>query len=209
MSKIEGVREVYEDKNVFILAKEHGIACQSKTQADIEKAYQSSHFVTRLDQPASGLLILAKDNKSAGMMTNWFKKGMIHKKYVALVEGKLNAKSGELSDPLIKVGAKTYVNEASESMGHLSYTVSKELDRYSLLDIEIRTGRFHQIRAQLSSAGYPIKGDLKYGAKRSNKEGGIYLCCTAITFPDSEIGLPIEISVNPSEFYLPLWKFYG
>ena len=205
---MEGVHIVFENSLFYILAKDHGVACQSKTQNDIETAFGSAHFITRLDQPAAGLLVLAKNSESAALLSEAMNKGLIQKKYVALVEGVDVAKSGQLAHQLSKKGSKATAAQNHTGKSLLRYFVNEVLERYTMLDIKIDTGKFHQIRVQLSSAGMPIKGDLKYGAKRSNKEGGIYLCCKRITLPDPETGLPLEWSINMSDFSLPLWKFY-
>ena len=206
---MENTKVVFENEYVYIISKEHGVPCQSKDQDDIAQAYKTSHFISRLDQPAAGLLMLAKSPKAANMFSAHFKKGRIQKQYVALVEGTGMPQEGILKDQVLKRGQKSYVEEeAEEKNAVLEFQVNTVLDRYTLVDISIQSGRFHQIRSQLAAAGFPIKGDLKYGAKRSNKEGGIYLCCTSITFPADQTGLPMSLKVHPSEYLLPLWKFY-
>lgn len=206
---MDGLRTIFENEFIYIISKDHGIPCQSKDQQDIGQIYNIPHFVTRLDQPASGLLLMAKTPNAAAIFSAHLKRGRIQKQYVALVEGTNILEAATLSDKISKKGQKAVIDDSpSAKEGVLEYKVNAKLDRFTMLDIKIHAGRFHQIRSQLSEAGMPIKGDLKYGAKRSNKEGGIYLCCTAISIPVDQSGIPKVFKILPSEYSLPLWKFY-
>jgi 23S rRNA pseudouridine1911/1915/1917 synthase len=138
-------------------------------------------------------------------LTKLFNTGGLDKSYLCLVEGLVNDDKGQVSHLLIKNGNKAYLNDRGKQCD-LSWSVKKRLDRYTFLDVEIKQGRFHQIRCQLSQIGFPIKGDLKYGSKRSNKEAGIYLCCHKLSFEHPFSGEVIDLNLDLGEFSLPLWK---
>lgn len=203
------ITTVFENELLYIISKDHGVSCQSKDQEDLQAIYQSPHFISRLDQPASGLVILAKSPKAAKIFSAHQRKGRVQKQYAVLVEGIDTPQFGELSDKIEKKGSKAIITDIdSEDTGILRFKVNTKLDRYTFLDVEIEGGSFHQIRSQLAHAGMHVKGDLKYGARRSNKEGGIYLCCHSLSMPVDITGIPRTFSVHPSEYSLPLWKFY-
>jgi len=202
---LEEIKIVFEDKAIIVLSKPHGVASQSIAGESLTTMYPDYHFITRLDQPAAGLILMTKSEIASMNMTKLLNTGGIEKSYLCLVEGLVPEDSGQVSHLLIKNGAKSYINEKGKQ-SDLSYKVHKRLDKYTFLNVEIKQGRFHQIRCQLAQIGYPIKGDLKYGSKRSNKEGGIYLCCNKISFEHPLSGEVIDLILNPSEFHLPLWK---
>ena len=162
--------------------------------------------VHRIDRPVAGLVVFAKTSKALERLNKMLREGKIHKKYWALVEGKLEEKSATLTNFLKNNGRlnKTFVSspddpEAKKSV--LEYQTIAEGERYSLVEIDLKTGRKHQIRAQFSNIGHPIKGDLKYGAKRSNPGGGISLLAKSISFvhPVSKEEIYLESPV-PQEF---------
>jgi 23S rRNA pseudouridine1911/1915/1917 synthase len=175
---------IFEDANIIVINKPCGMAVQSKEE-DIIKYYSSVknielHPITRIDQSVSGLSLFSKNAKSAALMTRMLKEGKISKSYTAVVEGIVQNPEGILEHKILKVGQKSIVSEQGKDCS-LHYKVVHKLDRYTRLEVTSYTGRFHQIRAQLSAIGHPIKGDLKYHSRRSNKEGGIYLHCQLIT----------------------------
>lgn len=162
--------------------------------------------VHRIDRPVGGLVIFAKTSKALERLNKMLREGSIHKTYWALVEGRPEKPADTLINFLRSDGRlnKTFVStdkdpEAKESI--LNYKTIANGDRYSLLEINLLTGRKHQIRAQLSNIGHPIKGDLKYGAKRSNPGGGISLLARKISFihPVSKTLIELEAPL-PSEF---------
>ena len=143
--------------------------------------------IHRIDRPTSGVLIYAKTSKGLDRMSKLFRERMVHKTYWAVVEGKLKSKSGSIENWLIKNQSqnKSYVTKenrtgAKKAISH--YKVLSEGDRYSLVEIDIETGRHHQIRVHLSHIGHPIKGDVKYGARRSNPDLSIDLLAREIQF---------------------------
>ena len=193
---------VYEDNHIIVVNKAPGEIVQGDKTGDtplseLLKAYLKEKYnkpgnvfcgvVHRIDRPVGGLVVFAKTSKALSRLNNMLREGEIHKKYWALVEGKLQEKEGTLKNYLKSDGRlnKTFISspddpEAKESI--LEYKTISEGERYSLLEVKLITGRKHQIRAQLSGIGHPIKGDLKYGAKRSNPEGSISLLAKKIDF---------------------------
>jgi 23S rRNA pseudouridine1911/1915/1917 synthase len=177
---MKGFEVIFEDDDLIVINKSCGVAVQSK-EDDIVKYFSNEkkliiHPLTRLDQSVSGLALFAKNAKSAASFTILLNNGKISKQYIAIVEGHVVENEGRLEHKLLKIGQKAVVSDKGKNCV-LIFKKTASLDRYTKLNIELETGRFHQIRAQLSAAGYPIKGDVKYNSRRSNKEGGIYLHC--------------------------------
>ena len=128
--------------------------------------------------------------------------GEIHKTYWALVEGKPEKSEATLENYLVSDGRinKTFISDEKNPAAKksiLNYKTIATWDRYTLLEINLLTGRKHQIRAQLSATGHPIKGDLKYGARRSNRDGGISLQAHKIEFTHPVSKLPRSVEIPP------------
>ena len=164
---------------------------------DLAKAYIKEKYkkpgavflglVHRLDRPTSGVLVMARTSKALSRLNQQFKDRKTEKIYRTLVEGKPKPQQQRLENWLVRNSKQNksyaYSKEVPESKkAILTYTTKVELDRYSGLEIHLETGRHHQIRTQLSAIGHPIKGDLKYNAKRSNKEGNIALHAYKLSF---------------------------
>lgn len=193
---------VYEDNHIVIVNKEAGEIVQGDKTGDtplseIIKSYlKEKHnkpgnvfcgVVHRIDRPVSGLVIFAKTSKALERLNKMLREGEIHKTYWALVEGKLEKEKDVLENYLVSDGRlnKTFTSTSNNPQAKksiLSYKTVTVGDRYTLLEINLMTGRKHQIRAQLSAIGHPIKGDLKYGSKRSNRDGSISLQAHKIDF---------------------------
>ncbi len=210
---------VYEDNHIIIVRKEAGEIVQGDKTGDtplseIIKAYLKEKYqkpgnvfcgvVHRIDRPVAGLVMFAKTSKALTRLNDMLQKGEIHKTYWALVEGKRDEKEGEIESWLQSDGRLNKTRVVSKGtpdakLSKLRYRVIAEGDRYSLLEVTLLTGRKHQIRAQLSSTGTPIKGDLKYGAKRSNPGGGISLLAKKIEFihPVSKEKIMVETDPLP------------
>lgn len=193
---------VYEDNHIVIVNKRPGEIVQGDKTGDkplsemlkewIKEKYAKPGnvfvgVVHRIDRPVGGLVVFAKTSKALTRLNDMLRKGEIHKTYWALVEGHPAESEATLTDWLVSDGRmnKTFVSKedvvgAKKSV--LAYKVKAEGDRYTLLEVSLLTGRKHQIRCQLSATGHPIKGDLKYGAKRSNPDGGISLLARRIEF---------------------------
>ncbi|MDE6480645.1 MAG: RNA pseudouridine synthase [Muribaculaceae bacterium] len=218
------MKPVYEDNHIIIVRKEAGEIVQGDKTGDtplseIIKGYLKEKYnkpgnvfcgvVHRIDRPVAGLVVFAKTSKALSRLNEMLKKGEIHKTYWALVEGKRKEKEGVIESWLQSDGRlnKTRVvdkNAPDAKFSKLKYRVIAEGDRYSLLEVELLTGRKHQIRAQLSSTGTPIKGDLKYGARRSNPGGGISLLAKRIEFIHPVSKEKIEIETDPLPEMLPI-----
>lgn len=153
----------------------------------------------RLDRPVSGVAMFAKTTKGLERLNEAFRNGAVHKTYWALSAGRPEPESSEITHYLVrnekqnksyayadkaaaeKAGGRGGISEGAKE-ARLRYKVIEDTDRYHLIEVELLTGRHHQIRCQLSAIGCPIKGDLKYGAPRSNKDGGICLHARSIRF---------------------------
>jgi 23S rRNA pseudouridine1911/1915/1917 synthase len=165
--------------------------------------------VHRLDIPTSGIVIFARTTKAIVRLSAMFRNKKIKKTYWAVV-GKLpDTPKGTLRNFLNKnpknnrsTAFATPVEGSKEAILH--YQVIKSLDRYHLLHIDLETGRHHQIRCQLAAIGSPIKGDLKYGFDRSNKDGGIHLHARQVQFTHPVSKLQIDITAPlPQD---PVWS---
>lgn len=143
--------------------------------------------VHRLDRPTSGIVIFAKTSKALSRLNKMFSDRQTVKKYWVIVKTPPPKTEDRLVHFLIRNPKQNksyaYVKEMNDSkQGILHYKVLKKLDNYYLLEVDLETGRHHQIRAQLSAIGLPIKGDLKYGYDRSNKDGSIHLHARSLNF---------------------------
>ncbi len=142
----------------------------------------------RLDRPTSGVVLFARTSKALTRLNTMFRSHeQIHKTYWAIVQGKPNLPEARLENYLIRNEKqnKSFIakQDAKDAkLAVLSYKTLTVGDNYSLLEINLETGRHHQIRCQLAAIGCPVKGDLKYGAKRSNPDGGISLHARNVTF---------------------------
>lgn len=210
---------LYEDNHIIIVRKEAGEIVQGDKTGDtplseLIKTYLKEKYnkpgnvfcgvVHRIDRPVAGVVLFAKTSKALTRLNEMLKKGEIHKTYWAMVEGKRKEKEGEIESWLLSDGRtnKTHVvapDTPGAKLSKLKYRVVAEGDRYSILEVTLLTGRKHQIRAQLSSTGTPIKGDLKYGARRSNPGGGISLLAKRIEFvhPVSKEKISVETDLLP------------
>lgn len=202
---------IYEDNHFIAVSKSPGEIVQGDKTGDkplseivadfLAKKYNKPGkafigVVHRLDRPVAGLVLFAKTSKALSRMNKLFRDGEVSKRYLALVCRPPGVLEGEVSTWLLRntklnksfpVGAGT--PEAKEAK--LRYKTVARSERYTLLEVELLTGRHHQIRAQLASLASPIKGDLKYGAPRSNPDGGISLLAYEISFQHPVSGEPI------------------
>ncbi len=206
MTKIHSTKEnlqvLYEDNHLIIINKRAGDIVQGdktgdKPLSDVVKDYIKAKYnkpgkvflgvVHRLDRPTSGLVIFAKTSKALERMNALFRDKKISKTYMAITTKKEVKPKGTLINFLRKNPknnkSTAFDKEiAGSKKAVLHYEISQALDNYLVLKIGLETGRHHQIRCQLAKIGLIIKGDLKYGAKRSNKNGGIHLHAREITF---------------------------
>ncbi len=202
LSNKNNLQVLYEDNHIIMVNKRAGDIVQGdktgdKPLSDIVKEYIKHKYnkpgnvylgtVHRLDRPTSGLVIFAKTSKVLPRLNKLFLSKDIHKTYWALVKNEPQKKEDTLIHWLKKNPknnkSKAYLKEVPDSKkAILHYKMIKKLDNYYLLEINLETGRHHQIRAQLASIGCPIKGDLKYGFDRSNKDASISLHARHIEF---------------------------
>ena len=145
------------------------------------------HIVNRLDRTVSGIVIFTKKVETTSLITNQFKEEKAYKEYLALVEKKPKKDKDTIEHYLLKnAKARKAIVVEKEAKGAkkavLSYELIHSFDNYFLLSVRLFNGRFHQIRAQLSAIGCPIKGDVKYGARRKNKDRSIHLHAYKIAF---------------------------
>jgi 23S rRNA pseudouridine1911/1915/1917 synthase len=193
---------LHEDNHIIIINKRSGDITQGdktgdKPLSDVVKEYIKEKYnktgnvflgvVHRLDRPTSGVIIFARTSKALERLNKMLRDKKIDKTYWAVVKNHPKKEK----DTLINFLKKNPKNNKSSVFNKeisgskravLHYKVIKKLDNYSLLEIDLETGRHHQIRAQISAIGYPIKGDLKYGFNRSNKDGSIHLHARKINF---------------------------
>lgn len=167
--------------------------------------------VHRLDRPVSGVVVFAKTSKALSRLNEMFRKGDVHKTYWAITAQKPPKESDTLTGYITTVerSNKSYCSakpKEGAKEARLSYRLIASSDRYNLLEVNLMTGRKHQIRVQLSSMGCPVKGDLKYGAKRSNPDGSISLHARHISFVHPVSGKQIEVSA-PVPQGDALWKY--
>ena len=154
--------------------------------------------VHRLDRPVAGCVIFARTSKALSRLNDMFRRGDIHKTYWAIVERNQCPPQATLVHWLkrneLQNKSYAYDREVPDSKhAELDYRVLAEGDRYLLLEVNLKTGRHHQIRCQLAKVGLPIRGDLKYGARRSNPDGSISLMARSIDFEHPVTHQPVHI----------------
>ena len=206
----------YKSNQFFAFNKPSGLAVQHKDQVDLYTlacafAKRTLHIIHRIDQPVSGVVLFARNPRAAASISKQFQNGSIEKTYFAITEQRPEATEHTLDQYLVKNNRsnKSFVSEEPSGEAKkvsLSYTFLTSSDRYHLLKIHTHTGRHHQIRAQLSSIGCPIKGDVKYGARRKNKDRSIHLHAASLQFEHPITGETIEIQTDPPDEVL--WNFF-
>lgn len=189
---------ISDESEFLIINKQAGILSQGNDSTDesIDQIYRSMykgylHVLTRLDRPVGGVMALSKSKKFTKHFNREQNNSGIIKRYFAIVEGRVDPAQGKLIDELVHDTKNhkariTQIQSSKSKTAELSYRLLKHLERYSILEVELNSGKFHQIRAQLAHAGYPIKGDVKYGARRSNRDRTIHLHAHSISFKDLE-----------------------
>ena len=196
------MKVVYEDNHIIIVDKCSGEIVQGdktgdKPLSETVKEYIKEKYnkpgnvflgvVHRLDRPVSGLVVFAKTSKALSRLNDMFRTGDVHKTYWAVVKRRDIALEGTLTDWLTRNERqnKSYAHEREvpgAKKAVLKYKVRAVADNYMLIEVTLLTGRHHQIRCQLAHIGRPIKGDLKYGAPRSNPDGSISLLSRRVEF---------------------------
>jgi 23S rRNA pseudouridine1911/1915/1917 synthase len=218
------MKVVYEDNHLIIIYKESGEIVQGdktgdRPLSDMVKQYLKEKYnkpgevflgvVHRLDRPVAGLVVFARTSKALARLNKMFAEGEVHKTYWAITKNTPREPEGTLTHWLVRNEQqnKSYAHDHEvprSKKAVLHYKVIGHTDNYCLIEVQLMTGRHHQIRCQLAAMGCPIKGDLKYGAQRSNPDGSISLLSHRVEFvhPVSK-ALICEESPLPHD---PLWE---
>lgn len=218
---------VYEDNHIIIVNKAPGEIVQGDKTGDeplvetlkkwLKEKYNKPGnvfcgVVHRLDRPVGGLVVFAKTSKALTRLNEMFRKGEVEKTYWALTRNQPEAPEARLEHYITTTerSNKSYASlteKKNSKKAVLSYRLLGSSDRYHLIEVKLETGRKHQIRVQLSAIGCPIKGDLKYGDKRSNPDGSISLIARRVRFVHPVSGETIDVSAPlPSD---PLWQAFA
>ena len=225
---------IYEDNHIIVVNKQPGEIVQGDKTGDtplvdIVRQYIKEKYakpgnvfcgvVHRLDRPVGGLVVFAKTSKALARLNEMFRRGEVKKTYWAVTRNEPAESSARLHGYITTVerNNKSYVSSLPKEGAKeaaLSYRLIGRSERYYLLEVNLETGRKHQIRVQLASIGCPVKGDLKYGDKRSNPDGSISLMARRIEFvhpvskeridltapvPDDVVWQALEKSVTSEE----------
>lgn len=220
-------RILYEDNHLIIVNKRPSEIVQGDKTGDtpmseVVKDYIKIRYnkpgsvflgvVHRIDRPVSGAVIFARTSKALTRLNSMLREGTIGKKYLAVVQNPPPSNEGKLVHYLKKNEKqnKSYVcqdDKGGAKQAVLTYKLLGASKTFYLLEVELLTGRHHQIRAQLSAIGCPIKGDLKYGFSRSNKDGSIHLHASLVDFihPVSKKHIAVKASTSQAD---PVWRFF-
>lgn len=220
------MKVLYEDNHIIIVSKQSGEIVQGDKTGDVTLSETVAQYLKvkyakpgnvfvgvthRLDRPVSGIVVLAKTSKALSRMNDMFRVGSVDKRYLAIVKNRPPQDTGQLENWLVRNEKQNrsyaYDHEVPGSKkAVLRYRLVASSVNYHLLEVELMTGRHHQIRCQLSKMGCPIKGDLKYGAERSNPDGSISLHAWHITFEHPVSHQMIDVFAPvPDE---ALWKSF-
>ena len=218
---------IYEDNHLIAVNKRPGELVQGDKTGDAPMCEEVKNYlrekyhkpgnvfcgvIHRIDRPVSGVVLFAKTSKALGRMNQLVKERKITKTYWAIVQQRPEKDEAQLVHYLKRMEKQNHTYASlQEKEGWqkaiLSYCLIGQSDRYFLLEIDLQTGRHHQIRAQLSAIGCPIRGDLKYGAPRSNPDASISLHARAIAFTHPVSGQEIRIEAPlPND---KLWQCFN
>ncbi len=223
---LNNLQVLHEDNHVIVVNKRPSDIVQGDKTGDITMPDQIKEFlrvkynkpgnifcgvVHRLDRPTSGAVVFAKTSKALTRLNEQFREKDTQKIYWAVVEKAPESNSGHLENFLLKNEKqnKAYVHQKEVSGSKkaiLDYRVVSQSDKYTLVEVTLHTGRHHQIRAQMAHIGCIIKGDLKYGAKRSNSDGSIHLHARYLSFIHPTTKETIQITAPVPED--SLWKWF-
>lgn len=208
---------LFEDNHLIIINKQCGVLVQGDKTGDISlleivKKYLKNKYdkkgnvflglVNRIDRPTSGIVIFAKTSKALSRMNQKLKNRDIRKLYWLFISNKFKSNEGKLEGWFKKnkkINKSFYYSKEINNSKHglLNYRKIETLKKYSKIEVDLITGRHHQIRCNFSEIGFPILGDLKYGSPRSNKDGGIYLHSREIYFTHPVSKEEINIKAEP------------
>ena len=209
---------IYKNNQLIAFNKPAGIPTQpdlteDKSLQDLGEIYAKAplHVIHRLDRTASGVVLMAKNGAALAHLNEQFKERAIGKTYLAVVGNRPPKTEDTLVHFLHKDGkkntSKAYTEEQPNTLkAEMHYEVIAESDKYFLLKINLLTGRHHQIRSQLAAIGCPIKGDVKYGARRSNTDRSVHLHAWKLSFRHPVSHEKVELTAPlPNE---SLWQFF-
>ena len=218
---------IYEDNHIIIVSKRTGEIVQGDKTGDRPLSEMVKQYIKetcakpgdvflgvvhRLDRPVFGLVLFARTSKALSRLNAMFANGEVKKKYWAIVKDAPAEPEGTLTHWLVRNEKQNksyaYDHEVPRSKkAVLDYRVIGRSDNYTLLEVNLHTGRHHQIRCQLAKIGCPIKGDLKYGAKRSNPDGSISLLSRSMEFihPVSKKEISVEAPLPDDR----LWQSFS
>ena len=218
---------VYEDNHLIIIYKHSGEIVQGDKTGDVPlsedvKCYLKEKYqkpgnvflgvVHRLDRPVAGLVVFAKTSKALTRLNKMFRDGEVHKTYWAITKNLPPQSEGTLTHWLVRNEKQNKSYAYDHEVPHskkaiLKYRLIGQSDHYCLLEVNLMTGRHHQIRCQLAHMGCPIKGDLKYGAQRSNPDGSICLLAHHVEFvhPVSKQLISLD-SPQPEDNLWQVWE---
>lgn len=207
---------LHNDHQIIALNKPSGVPSQEDKTGDtslhtMAQAYSKRDLfvVHRIDRPCSGVVIFAKNRTAAAALGEQFEANTLDKYYYAVVPKGIEPSSGELEHSIDKVASgKVKANKPGEQgrPAKLSYKLLEDIDNYSLLEVQPHSGRLHQIRAQLGAFGFPIMGDVKYGARRGNRDRSIMLHARRIRFDHPTKGGEVIITAPVPE--QAVWKAF-
>ena len=219
---------LYEDNHLIAVNKSNNDLVQGDQTGDVPLAEKVKQYlkdkynkpgnvylgvIHRLDRPVSGVVLFARTSKALARMNQQFKEKKVQKIYWAIVKTLPRQPESTLKHHLVRNPRKNKSfsfdaprKDSKEAV--MSYHTLASSDRYHLLEITLQTGRHHQIRSQLSKIGSPIKGDLKYGFDRSNKDGGISLHARYLSFTHPVKNTPVTITADPPDDD-NLWKYFA
>lgn len=227
------LKVLYEDNHIIAVVKPAGVLTQGDKSGDdslmeMVKLYLKEKYkkpgnvflglVHRLDKPVQGIVLFGKTSKGASRLSEQFRNHTIQKTYHAIVLGKPKESMGELKEKINKISffAEGFTNKTDAELleeikkatktrtAELSWEVVKFGEKYSLLKVLPKTGRFHQIRVQMAGQGHPILGDSKYSKQKPLPDGSIGLCATAISFKSATDDKIINLEIPLPE----TWKQY-
>lgn len=209
---------LYKNNQLIALNKPAGIPVQPDLTHDKDLiglaeiyAKSSLFLIHRLDRPVSGVVLFAKTKNAQNMLSDGFRSGTVQKTYLAVVQTPPSAQEGVLEHFIAKDSRSKRARVVSEGekdaqKAILRYRVIGHSDRYHLLEVIAETGRFHQIRCQLAAVGCPIKGDVKYGARRKNQDRSIHLHAWKLAFSHPVDQSSVQITAPlPQD---PLWQAF-
>ena len=223
------MKVIYEDNHVIIVSKSSGEIVQGDKTGDTPLSETVKDYIKetcgkpgnvflgvvhRLDRPVSGVVLFARTSKALSRLSEMFRTRAVHKTYWAIVTAPPKQPAGTLTHWMTRDEktnkARAYDREVPGSkQAILDYRLIASSDRYWLLEVELHTGRHHQIRCQLSKMGCPIKGDLKYGAARSNPDGSISLHARRLRFehPVSKKDIDVTAPVPEDKLWMHFSRF--